>query len=1105
MNTGEVFLVRAEWPLLTAPRRCSVRLISQLCTDTLLDRGHYLDWLIHSAAECSLEKLAIWLLYLEVHLRIIVEKSKWGKRLTELLLRHLHNAHELPNRESYHWIILELVKILQPIFVSAPSCFLNHKTWTQYENIIANYLIHDKHAIRATFKDLLRRNLRLQERLSHDGRPSQPTHKQIMLSLFDSLDETLEFTGAACRCLRLNIEHGVVVGTCLRWCASLDRRGLYRIFAAARLMRLWSRLQVDVQGHILNFLGTHPDAKGLHKPAIYQLVAELTCSSHFSVGRYLQWLMARDILDKHQALYREGRCDTRLLLELPLYGLDDEVLNLRRRLLCRYERPFPGEDEEIEMTKATITKRLPDLLLQNHSYINVSLATDFESLSQSTRNTAARWLHEAIISLGVDSSSNDFIPGNPRTQTATDISPVQLQSVLSIFEDLGEFTMLAKLMSGILRKIHSATLVILSDTINYHCDIFTSIGASQHLFRCLYDRFCDLQDISDSDKPFLDSLIDLGVRFADLESKTRNLRKKSLTISANRTTIACSPISDTMIEAVSPIGFGFVDELDQMLAGGTSMDRQTVLRFFGAITHCLNQTWTGKGSVSQLTGLLAKLQAFDPIYFEPLVAEWVKGLLLSDRMLPLAEILPPLFCSRITSLDRILSWVITALTKLPVALRASLALEVLNLMADVDVRPAGDREHRMYRLHDQQKMTLRACPLSVIKIYQFAYDADGLTDLKAPYQMQTRPDKSRIVSLLNAALLQALAKSSKSIPLDDSATESIGKCYLSWDRDGDGFIDDTQQFAMFLNDVNEFNILFYQLRLLAAFKTRKADATTAADNFAHVLIKATLKGPPNRTALWARLISILPQEIAKVVREHAENMVIFGMCGQTSNQESEARNTNSGLLALIDATASDFTTSEPSPAVNGILRALSNPSQLPQQADDISYRDFALQHTETTLRLLMIYQSIFQQPQAARDILPHILVALSIQIMKPAPSYTSATYQDVLDVLSLLCDYLSEEGHNGCSWVLYNYSKAKCHRLRFFFGFPEIVGSGCFHTTSQLRVSESSEGGGPKESTALGKPYYFRNWEMMPDTTPAVAENDTSLNLVFFGAKKSVL
>lgn len=72
-----------------------------------------------------------------------------------------------------------------------------------------------------------------------------------------------------------------------------------RAYAAARLLRIWKRKGVDLQGPIFNFLAACSDVTGLHKKDIYKLLAELVRSRHLSVGKYLQWLIARGTLDDY--------------------------------------------------------------------------------------------------------------------------------------------------------------------------------------------------------------------------------------------------------------------------------------------------------------------------------------------------------------------------------------------------------------------------------------------------------------------------------------------------------------------------------------------------------------------------------------------------------------------------------------------------------------------------------------------------------------------------------------------------------------------------------------------------------------------------------------
>ena len=66
--------------------------MSHLFWENLLDRGHYLDWLIESIESSDLESLPLWLLVQQVHQREILQHGRRGRRLASAILEHLHNV-----------------------------------------------------------------------------------------------------------------------------------------------------------------------------------------------------------------------------------------------------------------------------------------------------------------------------------------------------------------------------------------------------------------------------------------------------------------------------------------------------------------------------------------------------------------------------------------------------------------------------------------------------------------------------------------------------------------------------------------------------------------------------------------------------------------------------------------------------------------------------------------------------------------------------------------------------------------------------------------------------------------------------------------------------
>ena len=76
-------------PSLTLTRIISLRLITHLYSEHLLDQDHYLDWLIVSFRDSDLDALPVWLLIVQIHQQDVFQHRQRGRRLAEALLKHL--------------------------------------------------------------------------------------------------------------------------------------------------------------------------------------------------------------------------------------------------------------------------------------------------------------------------------------------------------------------------------------------------------------------------------------------------------------------------------------------------------------------------------------------------------------------------------------------------------------------------------------------------------------------------------------------------------------------------------------------------------------------------------------------------------------------------------------------------------------------------------------------------------------------------------------------------------------------------------------------------------------------------------------------------------
>ena len=66
-----------------------VRLATTFHTEHLLEREHYMDWLVSSLENSPQEKLPMWLLITQVYWKDLLRYRKFGRRLTTALLNHM--------------------------------------------------------------------------------------------------------------------------------------------------------------------------------------------------------------------------------------------------------------------------------------------------------------------------------------------------------------------------------------------------------------------------------------------------------------------------------------------------------------------------------------------------------------------------------------------------------------------------------------------------------------------------------------------------------------------------------------------------------------------------------------------------------------------------------------------------------------------------------------------------------------------------------------------------------------------------------------------------------------------------------------------------------
>lgn len=79
-----------------------IRLATHLYAEQLLDRDHYMEWLVSGLENSTQAKLPMWMLITQIYWKDLLAMRKSGRRLVTALLSHLH--------------VVSRVGILQPTY-----------------------------------------------------------------------------------------------------------------------------------------------------------------------------------------------------------------------------------------------------------------------------------------------------------------------------------------------------------------------------------------------------------------------------------------------------------------------------------------------------------------------------------------------------------------------------------------------------------------------------------------------------------------------------------------------------------------------------------------------------------------------------------------------------------------------------------------------------------------------------------------------------------------------------------------------------------------------------------------------------------------------------
>jgi len=377
---------------------------------------------------------------------------------------------------------------------------------------------------------------------------------------------------------------------------------------------------------------------------------------------------------------------------MPLQSVPPHVLNLRRILLARVGASVNAEDDTINSLKTQISGRVPGFFSPSEGGITLTpLFFDMTQLSVAVRCAVANWVRQSVAArfqtshTGPEKKPGGVIPRETATyhSTTKQMSLCHFREVRKILEDLGDFAILADVLHIVSDSADCSVLAAVCESISYHFGIFAAMGAHASLFNDLYQRYEDIRHSKIIDAFLLESLIDLGRCIPKAGKEVKRLEQQAYLYHQNSAAIACSPISETMAEAVHSAESHFAEDIEQVLASGTSMDKQTLVQLFEAVIKRIEASWTDSTSYMAIYAeLLMRLRRFGRKDFDGLIHGWVGRVLRNPARPALREIFFPLICSACLTLKKLLELAVSALDEFsPHIPRAVLSVELLEMLA----------------------------------------------------------------------------------------------------------------------------------------------------------------------------------------------------------------------------------------------------------------------------------------------------------------------------------------------------------------------------------------------------------------------------------------
>jgi len=1056
----------------------AIKLTSAFYTEGLLDRDQYLDWLVRAFASAPLDRLPLWTIIVQLYWRDLITIGRRGRRLAAAILEHLQLV--LHKRSpAFEPLKTRLQKLVTVLASTANRCLILPKVWEKFKRLLSpEAMLFSDRVLQHTVAQVSSRN----ERLSAPMERTAATTSSPLLSLYTMLDGVglgINMQLLPAQCLDLVSETHELVRAVLNWSSTRYRRGRARVYIAAHIISHLHDAGHDTDEAILTYLQQPDSSIKIDPSQLWATIGELVTRSCFATGAYLQWIIASG------AVFSSGKSSlaTGLLGSLPIEDLPHRLQNLRRSLLDRL-----GQAKDEELTTAKAKAEIEHALASSQLFFNDGNGT-IASLSGSAKLTVGNWLRVKFVNPASNSQMTMATFGVMRT----------------VLEALGNLPALSDLTDVASATDDAKLLASVADTLNVHALGLAVLGTFEYVLDRLIERHRGLRSHT-LDRAFLLAHIELLTR-CPARSQDLQLLNSDLAVHEQQHHMAvCSPASDNLVGMQA----GTLDsdaEIDAVFESGNSMDEQTMHRVFLRVIERAGKSDAPIASLeSHVCRWLHQLRSVDSTGFEKLATEYVSATVLKSQFDTTATSgIAALVASRCLGFD--------AVTAASTSASPKTAAFVLHLLA-APLPSACLSMTEAYAFTLQQIRFGDEHPDDIVNLVRKAAD-DATFSFKTKWMLDLilrtitgHPGKLRNIfteTQPSQAVHPAIAYMCKALLSQDhleSTTSELDACEI-------------------IRSANALNAPF-SIGWLRLYTNTQISAVAGVED---AVKNALLQAVAEKSEVWPQLISAAKPETLRDIHVWARNSILTELNVTQDGRTTEGEDTVEQLCQVLDVTYDAVKGQDDTQILTLLTDRLKAQERLLSEVE-ATESDQQDQLVAVTRRLSILLHLCTLPGQAehpsdsAKQARTQMVAALCTLLLHPRLQQQQQSLADYIhDVAVLHADALPDETLSTLARQIPQTDPS----VRSLLGSSNAFASS---TTPNLALASRAVPAQTQQQRALARrqppvqgsgagparppnverkltPYPLRNWEIMPDSTPVMGENDCAVSLGLFGARRA--